>query len=511
MRRIYQLALLIFSIGMLTACGDDDKPTPKPNPPVEEKEPMPDPISEFIWNGLDVYYLWEADVDALQLKSGTEEWKKYLNGYGSEYEELFESLLYIKPDANGSATVDRWSWFIYDWVEQENAFAGISKSFGYEYRLSKYSDSDGVYGYVTYVVPNSPAAEAGVKRGDIFVSVNETDLDVSNYRDLLYGNDSYDLGLADLDVENNIIIPNDNIVTISAIELTENPILLAKTLDINGTKVGYMAYNSFTGTDEFNLALNDSIGRLKNEGATELVLDLRYNGGGSTYTALILASMIDGNHVGEVFNKRKYNDMLQNYYTDKYGESFLEEYFTEKIENWDGEQLASINSLGLSRVFVLTSDWTASASELIINGLRPYMDVVLIGTQTHGKYTFSITVKDFLDNGEVNPKHKYAMQPIVGKSANAEDNTDYGDGFAPDYIREEWDYLGNIKPLGDPEEAFLKAALDVIAGNNPPVEDNMATRSGEQLETIFDSKELKPFGRNMYDDRIDSKFKDLTK
>lgn len=506
MKVIYKFALLIFSIVMLIACGDDDKPSPNVEP-----EPTPAPISEFIWDGLNQYYLWEAEVAPLQLSRGSNEWKAHLNGYGQRYEDLFESLLNRKLDAKGNAGVDRWSWFIYDWREQDKAFEGISKSFGYEYLLSKYSDNDGVYGYVTYVLPNSPASAAGVKRGDVFVSVNGKELTVSNYRDLLFGNDSYELGLAEVEEDEKggtIITPNGKKISITAVaNFKENPILLAKTIDVPGKKVGYLVYNGFTGTDEFNLALNDSIGKLKNEGATELVLDLRYNGGGSTYSAQILASMIDGNHTGKLFNKTHWNDKMQSYIIKKWGEGYLEDNFVNKIVDKDGKTIAMINSLGLNRIFILTSEGTASSSELIINGLKPYIDVVLIGTTTHGKYTFSITVKDWLESGEVNPDHFYAMQPIVGKSANANGISDYGDGFAPDYKRNEWDYLAKIKPLGDPEEPYLKTALDVISGNNPPKEEKAATRSGEELETLFDSKIMKPLYREMYNDRINLNLK----
>lgn len=514
MKKIYKLFVFVTFTIILGACGDEDKPTPNP---IEEEEKTPNEIASFIWEGLDVYYLWENEIEALALTKNTEEWKKYLNDYDTDYEGLFESLLYRKRNANGKATVDKWSWFIEDYVKQEEAFAGISKSFGFEYKLSTYGkDGNDVFGYVTYVIPNSPAANTSLKRGDIFISVNGEYLTLANYRDLLFSNETYTLGFADL--KNETVVANKKEVSLTAVELTENPILMAK--KIEGTKVGYMVYNSFIGTEGFNKALNDSIGKLKSEGITELVLDLRYNGGGSVYTAILLASMIDGQHTGQVFSESKYNNAIQARYVKKYGADVFKDRFVDKITkkvNGKEEIVATLNSLGLQRLFVLTSESTASASELIINGLDPYIDVILIGTSTHGKYVGSITVYDYIDSkGTKNPNHKYAMQPIVLKIANSKGVTDYREGFAPDYVRNEWTYLGDIKPLGDPEEPYLKAALGIIAGENVAKEDSkaeIATKAAAWGDSsfVFDSKDLKPLGKEMYDERIQLNMHQLRK
>lgn len=506
MKNIYKLLVLLVFVSLFAACGGDvDKPTP----PVVKEEHAPKEISAFIWEGLDYWYLWENEVDALALNKGTEEWKKYLNGYGTEYKKLFESLLHRVPNAEGTATVDRWSWIVDDYEKQENAFAGISESFGYEYRLSRYKRNgkeDGVFGYVTYIVPNSPASATELKRGDLFTSVDGQDMTISNYRNLLFTKKSYELGFSDL--KDKVLIPNQKKVSMTAVNLTENPVHMAKV--IPNTKVGYLVYNSFTGTNEFNVALNDSVGKLKDAGITDLVLDLRYNGGGSVYSAILLCSMIDGTRNGQVLAVKKYNDAVRK---DNSKHDF-NDYFVDKIKtNYGrGTLLATIKSLNLSRLFVLTSKGTASASEMVINGLKPYIDVILIGTRTHGKYVGSMTLYDYIDNKRTkNPNHKWAMQPIIFKVANSKGESDYGDGFAPDYKRNEWSYLGDIKPLGNPDEPYLKAALGVIAGESVPVEDVVTTRAGNEGRTIFDSKDLKPFSKEMYDERMQFNLRDFTK
>ena len=486
------LLLLLFTTIIFTACSKDDS-----EPPKGENEPTE--IASFIWGGLNTYYLWVDDVPALNLTENSEDWKTTLNAYGTDYESLFNSFLYLTNEQGED--VDRWSWIVDDYVKQEEAFSGVSKSFGYEFRLSKYSNSDGGFGYVTYILPNSPASGTDLKRGDIFVSVNGTNLDISNYSDLLFSQDSYTLGLADYTSAG--ISANNKEVNITAVEgYEENPILLTKTLD-NG-KVGYMVYNSFIGTSKFNTALNDSIGKLKEAGVTEMVLDLRYNGGGSLYTDQLLCSMLTGSHTGDLLFESKYNDFLSSYYIQNYGDNALKDYFVNKIKDNDGNEIATINSLNLQKLYVLTSGSTASASEQLINGLRPYVDVVLIGSTTSGKYTSSITVYDYIDNnGTKNPDHTWAMQPIVGKVANSNGDSDFGSGFAPDYTRYEWNYLGSIKPLGDAEEPFLAAALGLIAGDAVPEELQTSTKAGrerEELKELFNSKDMKPFSKELIDD-----------
>jgi len=494
MKSIANFLLVLFITTVFIACEKDN------SDPQTPRKTETTAISNFIWEGLNTYYLWVTDVPALNLTKNSDEWRKSLNAHNTDYEALFNSFLYLK-NAKGEE-VDKWSWIVDDYVKQEEAFSGISKSFGFEYRLSKYSNSEGVFGYVTYILPNSPASETELKRGDIFVSVDGTDLNTSNYRELIFSNASYTLGLAELSSTG--ITPNDKKVSITSIEnYEENPILLTQILNNGGKKIGYMVYNSFIGTDKFNLAVNDSIGKLKNAGVTEMVLDLRYNGGGSLYTDQLLCSMLTGEYTGKLLFESKYNESLTNYYVDRYGKDALKDFFVDKIKDNKRNTIATINSLNIKRLFVLTSRSSASASEQLINGLKPYVDVVLIGTATSGKYTSSITVYDYIDNnGTKNPNHTWAMQPIVGKVANSRGDSDFGNGFEPDYTRNEWDYLGNIKPLGDAMEPLLAAALGIIAGDNVPKTLQARTKAAgiQELKELFNSKDIKPFSKELIDD-----------
>ena len=168
--------------------------------------------------------------------------------------------------------------------------------------------------------------------------------------------------------------------------------------------------------------------------------------------------MITGQFNNQVFAKETWNSKLMDYWNENSPESLLNK-FTNKLDN---DQ--SISSLNLNRVFVLTSARTASASELLINGLDPYIDVIHIGDFTVGKNQGSITVYDYInDSRDKNPNHMYAMQPIVLKIGNVAGYTDFPDGLEPDvFIKES---LSNPGVLGDYNEPLLKIAIDQINGN----------------------------------------------
>ena len=197
--------------------------------------------------------------------------------------------------------------------------------------------------------------------------------------------------------------------------------------------------------------------RFKSNGVDNLILDLRYNPGGSTYTQLILASLITGQFTGEIYSQRVFNSKVTERYKDD-PESFRAR-FLYTLDS--GERL---NSLGLNKLYVLTTSSTASSSEGIINNLAPYIEVIHIGDYTVGKNQGSITIKDYINNdGDVNPNHRYAMQPIVTKSGNSAGFADFDNGLTPDI--EILERLNNLGVLGDPDERLLKTAIDHILGN----------------------------------------------
>jgi C-terminal processing protease CtpA/Prc len=191
----------------------------------------------------------------------------------------------------------------------------------------------------------------------------------------------------------------------------------------------------------------------KAQGITDFVLDLRFNSGGSEKAAATLASLI-GKDINDtkVFARRAYNRSVENEILNdpRLGEEFLSTPFSNESGN-----IGSLLSGG--RIYVLTSSRTASASELVINALKPFMEVYLIGDVTYGKNVGSISLYDRTD-----ASNKWGLQPIVVKVYNSLDQSDYASGFTPDVLHDDNGLY--LYPLGDTREALLALAIGQITG-----------------------------------------------
>ena len=430
--RIYIL-LLAISVSF-TSCFEDNDDTITPASTLD--------IQNFIYRGLNYYYLYKANSGKLadDAFESDKQRDRFLNRYDSP-EALFDFL---------KVNQDRFSQLYSDYTVIENALGGVSMSNGMEFGLVLYpGNSRNVFGYVRYVLPNTDAATIGLKRGDLFTAVNGTQLNESNYNDLL-SSDSYSISLANFDGASFTLTGEE--VQLNKIQYDENPVFIARTLNFNGQKVGYLMYTSFT--RRYDAQLNNVFAQFKAEGVTDLVLDLRYNGGGSVETATDLASMITGQFNGEVFYREIWN-------SDRQDERAQDGLFDNQIN--DGSQ---INSLNLNKVHILTTRRSASASELVINGLKPYINTVQVGDTTTGKFQASFLLYDApapqFSRQQASISHKYVMLPLVFKTANKAGKTDFIKGLFPNIILSE-NYF-NLGELGNPEEPLLAAALsDILA------------------------------------------------
>jgi C-terminal processing protease CtpA/Prc len=470
MRTYIKLTLLLF-ITAFTAqsCQDNDDIAP----------PASLEIQDFIWKGMNQYYLWQADVPNLSDDRFADQTalNSFLRGYPVP-EELFDAL-------RVSSSIDRFSWIVDDYLELEGSLQGTTKNNGVDFGLSyKPGSTTEIFGYVRYIIENSDAATKNIKRGDFFTAVNGTQLTVSNYQSLLFGsNENYTLNLADFN--GNAIVGNGKSVSLTKTVLTENPILVNKVITSGAHKIGYLMYNGFYAN--FDTQLNDAFGQLKTQGITELVLDLRYNGGGSVQTATRLASMITGQFTGKVFAKQQWNKKINDYFEAENPDA-LYNYFTDKIGS------TAINSLNLTKVYILTSASSASASELVINGLEPHINVIQIGDVTVGKNVGSVTLYDSPTFGSENrnPKHKYAMQPIVLKIVNSVGFGDYFNGLQPDFLQKET--ISTYGILGDAAEPLLSTAIAKITGIGRMTKQSL----GKEFEFFTDAKAAKGIQNQMY-------------
>ena len=471
MRTTFKL-IIIFILAAFTfqSCQDED----------DVAAPTNIEVQNFIWKGLNLYYLWQADVPNLSDNKFANQstLNSFLNGYAKP-EDLFESLLY-KPESlfPDTGAVDRFSWIVDDYLELEGQLQGTTNNNGVEFGLSRKSaGSSELIGWVRYIIPNSDASTKNIKRGDVFYGVNGTQLTTSNYRSLLFGsNNDYTLNMAD--INGGAFTPNGKSVSLTKTVLDENPILVNKVIVSGSHKIGYLMYNGFYA--DYDTDLNTAFGTLKSQGITDFVLDLRYNSGGSVQTATRLASMITGAFTGQIFAKQQWNSKIESYFAANEPES-LKNLFVDKIGT------TPINSLNMTKIYILTSASSASASELIINGLKPYITVVQIGDITTGKNVGSVTLYDSptFGNENRNPNHRYAMQPIVLKIVNSVGYGDYQSGLVPTFLLRET--LSTLDLLGNTTEPLLSLAIAKITGTGKMKQ----AVPGLEFKYFNDSKSIK--------------------
>jgi C-terminal processing protease CtpA/Prc len=358
---------------------------------------------------------------------------------------------------------DRFSWI--DKVDKLNEdLAGVSTTTGMNFGVlrdgnDKAKDSDPIIGFVRYVVPESPAERAGIERGMFFTKVNGKAMIVGNYKSLLL--DPYNKGegfsvqLAELD-GNDFVETKE--IDLASVKISEPAVYLYNTITTkSGRKVGYLFYNRFlrdsperSHSDE----LFEAFQYFKANGVQDLILDIRYNLGGDIAISGLLSALIMPNYdENKVFVEYKYNEDL-NELLDAFRFHTFKSLFPKPPSPIWGPRILAAN-LNLNKVYVLATYNSASASELVINNLRPYMEVVHIGETTRGKNEGSTTLEDERVPREI----EWAIQPIILKLANAEHYGDYHDGLNPIIeVKEGYE----LKPLGDKEDPLVKVALAQI-------------------------------------------------
>lgn len=337
-----------------------------------------------------------------------------------------------------------------------NARFDEGETFGFGWNLLRTSEDEF---YFRLVEPGSPLALAGAVRGDRLLSINGVVMadflnQSSDWRQTTLGEGdtvvTIDLGIGKL---------SGGTATYSVTKATYGlkTVLDSTVLENNGVRTAYLSFYQFlnTSSDELTAVFADFAAQNVNE----LVLDLRYNGGGRVSVASELASFIVGrDHADEVFATYRPNDKYLQYSTSI---SFLDK----------------TNALGLDRVFVLQGENTCSASELVVNGLRPFMEVITIGDTSCGK---PYATYPYPACGKV-------MNALELELLNANGVGGYFDGIAADCSG-----MDNLsQALGDPAENLLSAALDYIHSGSCNI---AATKSSSRSLSLALPEQLKPLG-----------------
>lgn len=338
---------------------------------------------------------------------------------------------------------DRWSWMMTG-KEFLSSEAGISESYGAS--LGQAIDHYDDYGVrIRFVHPNSPLGEKGVERGWELTHLNGTAVMQLISQDKF--DSEYNKTTNHFTFLNN---SGDEVsFTASSREIQTRSVLLSEVYSSNEWpslphKVGYLHYLSFK-AGMIN-DIDEAMALFKSEGVQDLILDLRYNGGGDDRATTTLAGYIAPfEHQGKVLSKKEHNDRYKNLSEDP-----------------DNHSKIGVTSQGLNlpRLFVLTGKGSASASEVIINGLKPYMEVIQIGRTTYGKPN-GMYVLSYPENNYTSPL--YIFLPVSFFTVNADGEGDYLDGLVPTHSRAD-----DLYHPFSPEEELIKAALHYITEGSFP-------------------------------------------
>ncbi|MEG2573956.1 MAG: S41 family peptidase [Bacteroides sp.] len=357
-------------------------------------------------------------------------------------------------------------------------------SYGFDFILYKdpiVSTSNDRFARVLYVLPNSPASEAGLKRGDWISAVKGQKLTTANYGYLLQG-ESRKFATA-------AIVPaaggayqwqaNDTLTLSASRQIEDNPFYVDTVYNVANRKIAYLMYNSFS-TGPNNQAADKAYGdqmrsifaNFKAANVNDFILDLRYNQGGYLTCSQELSSLLaPATALGKVYCSLVFND------------KHLKSNFSLNLE----EKLTGGANLNLSRLYVITSNLTASASEAVINCLQPYMgteNVILVGTKTVGKNVASEPI-----NSDVYTS--FTLYPILATVFNSENKSDYANGIVPTHILDEGSFLTPFYQLGDLRERMLYNTVQLITTGTMPDEKKTEVNPAHLMTPIYNSLDRK--------------------
>lgn len=437
-------------------------------------------INRWMFDFMSENYLWNESMPSLLLD------------YSLDYQSFLTQTLQGIA-AQGDVNHDDGLWengkrkAFFTYVQSK---APVSRATGVEYNdggilkiqaTQLGNGSDGPVGYVVIAVtPGTEAHRAGIKRGDFINRVNNIAVTAENYqtlaRNVYNGNCIVEVndvtwadGVPTLHSRGNVQYSSSSYIDPA---IYKTSILTAE----NGKKVGYLLYMGFNMT--FDDSLIEAFGKFKAEGISDLVLDLRYNNGGHVLSSTVMGTLIAGDHhKGSVYVKTTYNSRRT-----AQGEVGVyrigEPSNPESSEGYDKIPASLTNSLGLSDLYVITSGTTASAAELVINGLRGLgLNVHLVGLNTMGK---NVGMEGVARNYG---GYSFIFYPVTFYCENAKGFKKYSGGFTPDLLIDDSTiYPGDFTTASDP---LSSAALSWAATGVKPQPKTVTSRGNNRHFTLL--------------------------
>lgn len=343
-------------------------------------------------------------------------------------------------------------------------------TFGFEGTMVR--AENGSYGIrVLYTQENSPAEEVGLKRGDLIIAANNKKINSSDLFHITSPKEAYLFTMGKLnergfDTLQTVQMPSPRIV--------ENKnIYKSDIMEIAGKRVAYIMYNEFGNNDTENL--KQLFKDIAGQSVDDIILDLRYNPGGYVNIAqLVSTNLAPQEAMGNVFLKMTHNDKINQ--TD--------------ILNFEQSLLANGSPVNYKNLYVITSSNTASASEIVINCLRPYMAgrLIQVGTATFGK---NVAQQLYTDEAKAPMLEFWMTNSLL---SNAEDFSDYyTSGLKPDYEKAE-NFKGELGELGTAQDSLMIPIIKHIeTGSFPTTETpDAASRSLDEKLRFNNSIDLKP-------------------
>ena len=436
-----KFALALACTAMLISCGGGGTPTPSAVSPTPTPSPTPsvaaNPCSytaraAFVRDTLNEWYLFPELFNAAAPPAS------YAN-----IDQYIDALVAPARAQNR----DRYFTYITS-IAEENAFFGSGSSAGYGFRLGYDSGARRVFVIETF--EGTPALGVNMDRGTELLGIGTTSTNIQSVASMIAsgGPQAVDNALGPLDPGvTRVFNIRDQGGVVREVRLTRADFALdpvsdrygAKIIDDGGKQVGYINLRTFIGPA--NDDLRAAFANFRTAGVTELVIDLRYNGGGALSVSDVFGNLMARDLDGKLFYELalRPSKAAQN-----------ERYFFDSLPQ----------SIAPTRIAFIGSGSTASASELLINGMQPYLgnNMALIGEDTYGKPVGQFA----FDRAECDDR----LRAVTFKLANADGNGEYFSGLAATVPNTCRAFDDISYPLGDPRENMLKVALDFLAGRS---------------------------------------------